>query len=61
MIKIGIVGSDSSHAESFSEITNPENPPGAFVWKEPRWWPFGASRPDGEKLAKFIALKKRDL
>ncbi|MCD6166606.1 hypothetical protein J7K19_07875 [bacterium] len=61
MIKIGIVESDSPHAESFSEITNLENPPGAFVWKEPRWWPFGASRPGGEKSAKFIALKKRDL
>ena len=30
MIKIGIVGSDSSHAESFSEITNLENPLGGL-------------------------------
>jgi len=30
MIKIGIVGSDSSHAERFSEITNLENPPGGL-------------------------------
>lgn len=27
MIRIGIVGSDNSHAERFSEITNLENPP----------------------------------
>ncbi len=27
MIKIGIVGSDNTHAERFSEITNLENPP----------------------------------